>query len=133
MNLALLFRAFPLLAEADSQWAELLMNRYPELRKAHTKIAYVAAGIVYGDAAPLQLARLQKELLQQSLLNNITRVRQKGSTEVSQMRKRLTALRSASSDELPVPIDDVQLQKTWHESEILFTRDYKTDKSEEQW
>jgi hypothetical protein len=64
MNLALLFRAFPLLAEADSQWADLLVNQYPELRNARMKIVYVAAGIVYGDAAPLQLARLQKELLQ---------------------------------------------------------------------
>jgi len=127
MNLALLFRVFPLLAEADSHWAELLMDQYPELRKARVKIVYVAAGIVYGDAAPLELARLQKELLQQSLVNNIARVQKENSPEILQMRKRLTALKSAPLDELLMPTG--QLQKPWHESGIRPTADFKMIKT----
>jgi hypothetical protein len=107
INSALLFQAFPLVAEANSQWANILMLRHPELRQARSKIVYVAAGVVYGDAAPLQMAQLQKEMLQQSLLDNIRRSQNARSPEVLQMTKRLVALKSVNADDLSLHVLDV--------------------------
>jgi hypothetical protein len=99
MNSALLFRVFPLVAEMDAEWAKSLMLQHPELNKARSKIMYIAAGILYGYAEPSQLARLQNEILEASLANNISRAQTNNTLEVLRMARRLITLKSLASDD----------------------------------
>lgn len=100
MNRALLFRVFPLVAEADSGWAESLIMHYPELNKARSNIVYMAAAIVYGDAEPSIIVQLQTKMLEASLVENINKSQRNNSAGIPQMRQRLAALRFNISNQL---------------------------------
>jgi hypothetical protein len=88
-NRTLLFRTLPLIAETNVVWAQELMRRYAELRHASERIVYIAGGVVRGNPNQWQLAALQNEVLQRSLLRNVQELRQTNSRAATQLAERL--------------------------------------------
>jgi len=88
-NRTLLFRALPLIAGTSAVWAQELMQEYPELEHANERIVYMAAGVVRGNPSQQQLAILQNEVLQRSLLRNMQKLRQTDLREATQLAERL--------------------------------------------